>query len=209
MNEKSTDIDWEKFLDITMSSKKRAINEDQMSDYVRFNRLSDAKASIDEFCYCLARTSDDEKAWKYAIISIHNALQGYICISLRNGNSFQTWNERHLTKWLEAYHNDKELPNTKLDYFMELFDKAFPDETILNRRNIEWLNETRNTFIHFNTDSFSVSRSSAILCCREAMEAIKLTPFKAVGIFFYDEEQKNAFEISCKKADELFAAYRR
>jgi hypothetical protein len=179
------------------------------ADYVSFDRLSDAKASIDEFCYCLTRTPDDEKAWKYAIISIHNALQGYICISLRNGNSFQTWKEDHLKKWLVAYKNDNKLPNTQLNFFMKLFDKAFSDVTTLNRKNIEWLDETRNNFIHFNTDSFSIQREIAILCCREAMEAIKLAPSKAVGIFFYDEEQKNAFEISCKKADELLAAYSR
>ena len=105
-------------------------------------------------------------------------------------NSFQTWNERHFKKWFEAYKNDKELPDTKLDFFMELFDKAFSDEATLNRNNIEWLNETRKNFIHFNADSYSIPRDSAILCCREAIDAIKLTPFKAVGIFFYNEEQE-------------------
>lgn len=177
-----------------------------MCNYVRFDRLSDAQASIDEFCYCLERVSGDEKAWKYAIISMHNALQEYICISLRNGNSFHTWKEAHLRKWLEAYKNNTELPNTKLDYFMDLFDKSFSDVTTLNRKNIEWLNETRNNFIHFNTDGFSFHRDSAILCCSEAVEAIKLTRSKAGGIFFYNEKQENAFEISCKKAEELLAS---
>jgi hypothetical protein len=89
---------------------------------------------------------------------------------------------------------------------MELFYKEFSNVTTLSRKNIEWLNERRNDFIHFNRDGFSIPRDSAILCCREALEAIKLTPFKAVGIFFYNEEQKNAFDMSCKRAEELLAS---
>lgn len=170
-----------------------------MCDYLSFDRLSDAQASIDEFCYCLERVPNDEKAWKYAIISMHNALQGYICISLRNGNSFQTWNEAHLKKWYVAYKNNRKLPNTKLDYFIELFDKAFIDVTTLNRKNIEWLNEIRNDFIHFNAYSFSVPRDSAILCCREAMKAIKLTPLKAVRIFFTMKNRKMRLRCRAKE----------
>lgn len=145
----------------------------------------------------------NEVAWKYAIISLHNALQGYLCISLRNGNSFQTWNERHLKKWLKAYESKMELPKTKLDFFMELFDKAFSPEHNINRDNIEWLNDIRNELVHFNNDNFSIHKESAIRCCYEALAAIKLTPSIANGIFFYDEQQKEAFESSSRVATEL------
>lgn len=174
-----------------------------MSEYIRFDRQSDAQASLDQFCASLERTKDDESAWKFALIAVHSALQGYICIALRNGNSFQTWNERHLKKWLDAYDKGGDLPDTKLDFFMELYEKAFSDEASLNRKSIEWLNETRNSLVHFNTDSFSIHRESAIECSKEALSAITLAPQKAKGIFFYKEEQQQLFQASCERAREL------
>ncbi len=176
-----------------------------MTEYICFDRQSDAQASLDEFCYCLERVSKDDSAWKYAIISIHSALQGYICICLRNGDSFQTWNERNIKKWLAAYRSNTDLPNTRLDFFLELYEKAFSDETRINRDAIEWINEQRNSLVHFNTDSLSIHRESAVACCKQAFEAIKLTPVKAKGIFFYDDSQSQAFGQSCERAEKLLA----
>ncbi|UWX57968.1 hypothetical protein NY406_01445 [Chlorobaculum sp. MV4-Y] len=171
-----------------------------MDYYVNFDRLTDGQASLIEFCTCIERVQENPLSWKYAIISIHNALQAYMCINLHGGNSFQTWNEKYRKKWLEAYSNNGELPNTKLDYFMDLFDKVFSNNQSINRRNIEWLNNTRNHLVHFNTDSFSIHIESALRCCKEALDAISITPEKAIGIFFYKENQKEKFEDLIHKA---------
>lgn len=172
-----------------------------MREYITFDRQLDALASLREFCLCAERASTDEKSWKYAIVAIHNALQGYICIALANGNGFQTWSERDMQKWLNAYRNETSLPNTKLDFFMDLYDKIFSDEGSLDRKNISWLNDTRNSLIHFNVDSFGVHRDSAITCCGEALSAIELCPSKATGIFFYSEEQLQDFKKTIKDAE--------
>lgn len=63
-----------------------------MPPYIRLDRQSDALASLEEFCRCVERASTDELAWKYAIISMHGALQGYMCIALKNGNSLVHFN---------------------------------------------------------------------------------------------------------------------
>jgi len=177
-----------------------------MAEFIFFDRQSDALASLEEFASCIDRTSQNLFAWKYAIVAIHNALQGYMCICLANGNGFQTWSERDFKKWLEAYRSDTVLPDTKLDFFMELYDKAFAGNESLNREHIRWLNDTRNSLIHFNTDSFGVHHESAIICSREALEAIKLCPSKAGGIFFYSEEQSNSFQQPIQNAENVLSA---
>jgi len=174
-----------------------------MEEYVNFDRHTDAQASLAEFLSCIDLVLQNSRMWKYAIISIHNALQGYLCLSLAGGNSFQTWNEAHLKKWLEGYRNNKQLPDTKIDYFMELYDKAFSDDDDIDRKNIAWLNDTRNNLIHFNSDSFSVHIESAFRCCKDALRAISATPNKAVGIFYYEEEQKDRLETLLMKAGEF------
>ena len=177
-----------------------------MNEYIRLDRQSDAKASLDEFCHCIERLPVDDSAWKYALISMHSALQGYICISLNAGNGFQTWSERHLKKWINAYENGTNFPDTKLDFFMGLYDKAYSTEQSITRDNIDWLNNTRNSLVHFNTDSFGIHRESAIVCCKEALEAIKLAPSIALGLFFYSEDQLESYNVSCNRAENLLNA---
>ena len=147
-----------------------------MDEYVNFDRHTDAQSSLIEFCACIEQIPQNYLMWKYAIISIHNALQAYLCISLSGGNSFKTWNERHLKKWLKAYRSNQQLPDTKLDYFMELFDKIFSTGEGIDRGNIEWLNDTRNNLIHFNSDSYSIHIESAFICCKEAINAVTAVP---------------------------------
>ena len=175
-----------------------------MEQYIQFDRQSDSLASLDELCSCLERVKHNEFIWKYAIISAHNALQGYLCIALSNGNSFETWKDKQLEKWLVAYSNKTELPNPQLNFFMELFDKVFKNDSVINRENIKWLNETRNGLIHFNTDGYSIERNSVYECCLEALSAIKLTPTLAQGIFFYSEAESESFMKACSRTEKLF-----
>lgn len=177
-----------------------------MPEYITFDRQSDALASLHEFTNCMKQFSNENLSLKYAIISIHNALQGYICISLANGNSFQTWSAKNVEKWLSAYRANVQLPTTKLDYFMELYDKLFLGEPSLSRENINWLNDTRNNLIHFNNDSFGVHLDSALLCFKEAINAIKLCPKKSKGLFFYSDEQMQSFGLAVQSAEVVLEA---
>lgn len=146
-----------------------------MEDYVNFDRHDVGEASLSEASSCLSRIYDNKHVWKYAIISIHNALQCYLSIALRDSSGIDTWKKPHAKKWLKAYGDSvasqglKELPNVQLDYFMELYDKLFigkPDE---QRYLVNWLNETRNEFIHFNSDSYSVHEPSMLSAFEQAL----------------------------------------
>ena len=177
-----------------------------MDDYVEFDRQLDAQTSLDHFCSCLEKTSTDDTSWKYAIISLHNALQGYMCIGLMEGNDFQTWSKRDLNKWLKAYYSNSELPDPKLDFFMALYDKTFKNEPSLDRKNIEELNYLRNRLLHFNTDSHLIHKKSAVIYCKEALKAIKLAPSKAMGIFFYTDDQQETYHQLCGRAELLLTS---
>lgn len=150
---------------------------------------------------------DNHEHWKYAIISMHNALQGYMCISLRNGNNFLTWKEKHLKKWMASFENGKKIPFPQLDFFMELFDKLFADKYDLDRNKISSLNNLRNNMIHFNTDFYSIQFKQAYDCCVEALQAIKLTKKLSKGIFFYEEEQNKSFNKAVERAENILLKY--
>ena len=137
-----------------------------MKDYVNFDRQDIGQTSLVEATSCLSRIHGNKHLWKYAIISIHNALQCYLSVALRGGSGINTWKKPHAKKWLKAYDESidsqglKELPNVQLDYFMELYDKLFTGKPDEQRSLIYWLNETRNKFIHFNSPIATSVRGS-------------------------------------------------
>ena len=133
-----------------------------MEDYINFDRQNVGQTSLNEALSCINRLGDDKHFWTYAIISIDNALQCYLSIALRGTSGINTWKKPHAKKWLKAYDESlaneglKELPSPKLDYFMELYDKLFINKSENQRGLINWLNDTRNEFIHFNSDPYFV-----------------------------------------------------
>ncbi|MDO8774195.1 MAG: hypothetical protein Q7K57_36880 [Burkholderiaceae bacterium] len=173
-----------------------------MENYVNFDRQDIGQTSLAEALSCLSRIHGNKHLWKYAIISIHNALQCYLSIALRGGSGIDTWKKSHAKKWLKAYDEcvEKEglkaLPDVQLDYFMELYDKLFTNKPSEERGLINWLNETRNEFIHFNSDSFAVDELSMLAAFTQALEDIQETQNLSNGIFFYNDEQKDAFTSS-------------
>lgn len=180
-----------------------------MDDYVNFDRHDIGRVSLFEAYSCLSRVHETKHLWKYAIISIHNALQCYLSIALRGGSGGNTWKKLHAKRWLSAFDESigkqgtTPLPDVQLDFFMELYKKLFPNKAREDVELINWLNETRNEFIHFNADSYSVHEESLLTAFRQALRDIKETPKRSKGIFFYNDEQEEAFNSLCIELTEV------
>jgi len=169
-----------------------------MEGYIRFDRFIDLETSLEQLLAQIEGAQMSETCWKWAIIAAHSALQGAVCIALRGSAGFDTWKPNHLKKWIEAYENNEDLPDPQLDFFMELFDKLFGKESGIDRDLISWLNESRNNFIHFNTDQFSIERKSIVDAIDESVSAMIAAPARSKGIFFYDEPQPERFDALCQ-----------
>jgi hypothetical protein len=156
----------------------------------------------------MERLNENELLWQYAIISIHNSLQGYITAGLSRDNILDTWKEKQAKKWKKEFDlksqglNDPKIP--ELDYFNELFNKAFVNESTIDGGLIKYLNGLRNSFIHFNTGVLALEKDSAISVCNEAIKAISLILAIFTEIFYYKEEE-NQFKELCLKAEKLIS----
>lgn len=176
-----------------------------MDDYINFDRQDIGQASLVEAYSCLSRIHGNKHIWKYAIISIHNALQCYLSIALRDGSGINTWKKSYAKKWLKVYDECivseglKDFPKVQLDFFIELYDKLFKDKSNAQKKLIIFLNETRNEFIHFNSDSYSVHEPSMLGAFEQALKDIQEIPCLSKGVFFYNDEQKDKFTASCKE----------
>ena len=165
-----------------------------MSQWVELDRRSDALLSLEMFGDCLKKAHENQIFWKWSIVSIHNALQAYVCMSLRGGSSFRTWRERDLKKWMIAYDNNEQLPDPNQDIFMNLYDKLFNESEQVDREKINSLNTRRNELIHFNQDGWSFLVADLHSYCSEALKATRLAPDLANGMVFYRNQEREDFE---------------
>lgn len=170
--------------------------------FIDFDRFSDSETSLKMFVIAIEHTDNDSHFWKYCLLSIHNALQGYMCIALSEGNSFATWKEQDFKKWMKAYENGEPLPETKLDYFMSLFEKlkiganteisacgvSLKGEMV--KTAIEKLNNLRNAFSHFNVDGRSITQLEAAEACIAGLATIKHIVDDPDRILWYEDSIK-------------------
>lgn len=180
-----------------------------MEGYINFDRFSDALASLEQLCDNLEKAKVSDKSWKFSIISSHCALQGFMCMALHNGNSFETWKNNHYKKWQKAYDEGAALPEPHLDFFLELYRKLFTTNTNIDASLIEFLNETRNGLVHFNTDSYSIELDSIVSSIKEVIAAIELTPSLAKGVFYYEEHHERLFKDTCLRAMVLLDTFQK
>jgi hypothetical protein len=167
-----------------------------------FDRVNIIENSLIEFCSCMERSESNELLIQYAVISIHNALQGIVTLTLKEADISSTWKDNQAKKW-----NEKELPkiiateglykpdkDPQLDFFMRLYDKYFSQQSSsINRERINDLNNQRNNFIHFNTGILSIEKQYLVNSCNEGVKAI----------LYIFENEKKLLEASQQKISDL------
>lgn len=95
--------------------------------------------------------------WKWLLLALHNAVQGYMVVALEKGNGLLALRPKVARRWLEAFEGKGPYPVEKLDDFMPLYEKVknpkyfetpFPASTEHDNR-ITQLNTLRGQFVHF------------------------------------------------------------
>lgn len=169
-----------------------------MEDYIRFDRFIDLETSLEQLLVQIQGVPMTATCWKWALIAAHSALQSSVCIALRGSAGFDTLKPKDRDKWLDAYENNKDLPNTQLDNFMALFDKLFDKESGIDKELIRKLNGYRNNFIHFNNDGWSIAPKDILDAIGESVSAMVAVPTRSKGVFFYEERQSHRFNALCQ-----------
>lgn len=114
--------------------------------------------------------------WKWIIIIVHNCVQNFMVSSLRSGNNLNVLEKRSAENWFVEFTNrmkckieDWTSPREKLDYFLSLYEKVKSDKMLFltiskkletdNDKDeaMKWLNQHRNSFIHFVPSTFEMN----------------------------------------------------
>jgi len=141
--------------------------------------------------------------WKWAIVAIHNSLQGFMVCALSVGDGLDILDKKSMTKWLNAYHNNKSFSNEKLDCFSNLYAKIKStamkkyiyskqyNSSAKQERKIKKLNELRNKFIHFKFSGWHVEVSGMPGIIEECVSIIEFLVFESGNMMLTESKKEH------------------
>src|SRR6478752_487934 len=106
--------------------------------YLRTDEHEEAVRSL-EWAEAQARSlGEDSYQWKWVLISLHNAVQGFMVLALWQGNGLLALRDKIAGKWLKAYRDGGDYPAEKLDEFLNLYQKV-KDKDNMVLRCLAWV----------------------------------------------------------------------
>ena len=167
--------------------------------WLRTDELNEAIKTLDIFDSFLDQVDTDLHYWKWCIIAMHNAMQGFMVCALRGSNGLNVLNEKNTKEWLAALDNNTKFPKEKLDNFLNLYKKTKGNKMDLyvsSRRfkpqnqqgaSIKQINALRNEYIHFTPKGWSLNVNGLPSVLIDCILFIEFLAFESRNIIYIDE----------------------
>jgi hypothetical protein len=170
--------------------------------WLRADEREDAIASLKLYAEAINRCREDLSYWKWAVVSLHSVVQAIMAIHLGFGNNLLVMRQVDAEAWLKAHDDGKPYPNTKMDTFLNLYEKikhcAVFGYTFAPKgqqgKSIKRLNGFRNEFVHFVPKGWSIELSGMPNICLDCLDIIKELNFRSVHSRWDSEDQLTEFE---------------
>jgi len=165
--------------------------------YLRTDEREEAVRSLEFARSQAALLSDDPYAWKWILISLHNAVQGFMVLALRNGNGLLALRDHIAAKWLKVYREGGEYPVEKLDDFLSLYEKVKKPSNFhrvsaacfagseARDLSMKRLNDIRNEFIHFTPKGWSLQMAGLPQICLDGLDLIRHLGWETNAVTWY------------------------
>jgi len=173
-----------------------------MNQWLRTDESQESMVSLEMVCEQLSRVRDDPHSWKWVIVALHNALQGYMVMALQGSNYLNIFNKDGSKKWL-AYYSQKtgDYPELYVDSFLNLY-KKIKNSGLMSRyvhsrpfkptgtqtESVMILKELRNDFIHYFPGSLSLEVSGFPKMVQDCIDIIAFLAFESRNILWHDED---------------------
>jgi hypothetical protein len=160
--------------------------------------------------------------WKWVIIGLHNALNGFMVLALRGTNNLNVLTEKCAKKWLKAYDsNDGKYSEPRLDDFLKLYEKI--QSTRMNlytisksfiptgtqNSSVKKLNDFRNDFVHFVPKNWSIEVSGLPQITDDCLDVISFLAFDCGNVMWQGDNYETQTRELIEKAKQSVALIKR
>ena len=179
--------------------------------YLRTDEEAEAADAI-----CMAsRLSDglerDIRLWRWVVIALHNAVQGFMVLSLRHGSGLAALSDKSSTEYMEALDTCGPYPQEKLDSYLNLYRKVkskkhgeiggntrfVPSST--EGKNIKRLDTIRNALIHFTPKGWSLDVDGLPQICLDSSRIIAFLGWETENTVWNHPNYREQAQLCCAK----------
>jgi hypothetical protein len=164
----------------------------------------EAVLSLEMVSETLPRVLDNIHYWKWVLISLHNALQGYMVLALKGSGGLNILTKECAQQWMAAETRDDDvLPERKLDNFLNLYKKIKADRLMMmfidsqpfkphgtQTESVKMLNKLRNDYIHFLPKGWVLRVHGLPRVSRDCIDIIEFLAFECGNILWHDPNLK-------------------
>jgi hypothetical protein len=184
----------------------------------------DAICSLELLAEHLPRVITVPHHWKWVILSLHNALQGFMVLSLQGTNMLNVLTKKSAEDWLKRYETGQpSYTPPKLDYFMDLYEKIKSDAMGLRTdsqpflpspaqdKSVKRLSKLRNEFAHYVPAGSAFNMKTWTKVVLSVIPIIEFLAFKSNNFSFHKEGRREQVAGLCvmakKEASALLKYY--
>jgi len=190
--------------------------------WIRTNEQEEAVGALEVFAQFLPLARTDLFGWRWAILSLHTALQGFMVVAIRDSAGMSPLPDDLAATWLRAYRCGLPTPEERLDKFLNLYRK-------IKRRNIaalvqgrpftpsgtqghsvKLLNRLRNQFVHFLPASWSLEATGLPHMCLDCLAVIQYLACNYRDRYFLwrEEPYLHRIDAAIRSADALLNEFK-
>lgn len=102
-----------------------------VAHFLHTDEVEEAVSAIEMVSESVAKTRIDIYRWKWALIAMHSAVQGFMVLALRGSNGLLALKDNSAAAWLAAYECGGQLPEERLDTYENLYEKVKSDRLLI------------------------------------------------------------------------------
>jgi hypothetical protein len=169
--------------------------------YLRTDEFEEAISALESTDEFLTKVSLDPYRWKWVILALHNALQGFMVLALRGSNGLLALKDDVAAKWLTAHRSGDPYPEERLDSFAGLYKKIKSERMRFyghskpfvpvgsQGRSVNRLDAIRDDFVHFVPKGWALDLGGLPRICADCVLVIEFLCWECGNIFWHDEVQ--------------------
>ena len=181
--------------------------------WLRTNEYEEAVSAAEAAADFSESALKDPYRWKWVLIAVHNAVQGFMVLALRRGNGLLALRDDIAAEWIKAYRADKKLPKEKLDSFLNLYAKVKTDAAAgwvhskpfvsgsNHDQSMKRLNEFRNEFIHFVPKGWSLELAGLPAICLNCLSVARFLHDEGGNIFWHSAKLRRRADRAFRRAN--------
>jgi hypothetical protein len=175
------------------------IESSKEGQWIRTDEMFEAVCALEMVSELLYKIPDNIYYWKWAIVALHNSLQGFMVLSLQGSNGLNTLTDECAKQWLLAYEQKSgQYPERKLENFLGLYKRIKSREMLISTLSerfrptgnqtisVKKLNELRNEFIHYVPKNWSLEISGLPEIFLDCLNIIEFLAFKCGNVAWFD-----------------------